>query len=83
MTGTFHGRLYFMYRPSGADGIWVTLARLNWGWAGTTTRVGAPAGTGNTWTAPTAVSDTPNPTGSASTELPTGTGNLAGLGFTP
>jgi hypothetical protein len=83
VTGTFQGRLYFMYRPSGTDSIWVTLARLDWGWAGTTTRVGAPASTGNRWTPPTAVSDTPNPSGSASTELPTWTANLAGLGFTP
>lgn len=72
-------RLYLMYRPAGADSIWVTIARLDWDWAGQTTRVGAPADPGNIWNAPTGVSNTRNPSGSASTELPLWTDNFTSI----
>ena len=48
--------LYLMYQSSEADSIWVTLSTLTWQWAGQTTRIGAPAGPGNNWNAPTGTS---------------------------
>lgn len=72
-------RIYFMYKPSGGDSIWVTLMRLDWDWAAETTRTGAA--TANNWGAATGVSNTPNPTGAASTELPTWTANVADLTY--
>jgi Carboxypeptidase regulatory-like domain len=70
-------RMYFMYRPGGADSIWVTLARLDWDVAGATTRTGDPSA--NNWSQPTDVSATLNPTGVASTELPVWTANVKDL----
>ena len=70
-------RMYFMYRPGGADSIWVTLARLDWDVAGATTRTGDPSA--NNWSQPTDVSAAPNPTGVASTELPVWTANAKDL----
>jgi hypothetical protein len=75
-------KIYFMYKPAGGDSIWVTLKRLDWHWAGATTRVGAPAGVGNNWTAPTGVGSDVNPSGAASTELPTWTANVTSLVWT-
>jgi hypothetical protein len=69
-------RLYFMYKPNGADSIWVTLARLDWHWAGATTRTGA---SGNNWTPPTGASNDKDPSGTASTELPTWTDNVTSI----
>jgi len=69
-------RIYFMYKPSGADSIWVTLMRLDWAWTASTTRVGAPDSADNNWNAPTGVTNTVNPSGAASTELPTWTANV-------
>jgi hypothetical protein len=47
--------LYLMYRPDGADSIWVTLGLGRWAWTGKTTRIGAP-GTTNEWSQPTGTS---------------------------
>lgn len=69
-------RIYFMYKPSGADSIWVTIMRLDWDWQASTTRVGAPDSAENNWNAPTGVSNTVNPSGGASMELPTWTANV-------
>jgi len=33
---------YFMYRPSGAESIWVSFGKLTWFWSGTATRTGDP-----------------------------------------
>jgi hypothetical protein len=74
---SFH--TYFMYKPAGADSIWVTLMRLDWHWAGETTRVGAPAGAGNNWNPPTGTGSDANPSGAASTELPTWTDNFTSV----
>ena len=73
-------RIYFMYRPDGADSIWVTLKRLDWNWGGETTRVLAPPG-GNTWNPPTGVANSTNPSGTDTTELPTWTANFTSLSF--
>jgi hypothetical protein len=72
-------RMYFMYKPAGADSIWVTLMRLDWHWAGETTRVGAPSGTGNSWTAATGLGRDKDPSGTATTELPTWTDNVTSI----
>jgi hypothetical protein len=72
-------RMYFMYKPDGADSIWVTLMRLDWHWAGQTTRVGAPGGAGNNWTAPAGVGSDRNPSGIATSELPTWTDNVTSI----
>jgi hypothetical protein len=68
-----------MYQPAGSDSIWVTLGRLDWNWAGQTIRTGPPAA--NTWNPPTGVSNSVNPSGTVSTELPTWTKNVTSLGF--
>jgi hypothetical protein len=73
----FH--MYFMYKPSGADSIWVTLGRLDWHCRGSSTRSGAPAA--NTWSAPTGIDANANPSGSASTELPTWPANYTSLSW--
>lgn len=70
-------RMYFMYKPTGADSIWVTIGRLDWHWAGQTIRTGPPAA--NAWQPPTGVSNSTNPSGSASTELPVWTANFTGI----
>jgi hypothetical protein len=74
-----HFRVYFMYRPAGADSIWVTLMLLCWEWSGVTTRVGAPSGTANTWHTATAVSHSHNPSGVPSSELPVWSSNVTEL----
>jgi hypothetical protein len=33
-------RVYLMYRPAGAASIWVSLARLDWGWCARATKIG-------------------------------------------
>gem|GEM_PF-6928048 len=33
---------YFMYRPTGADSIWVSFGKLTWFWSGTANRTGNP-----------------------------------------
>jgi hypothetical protein len=72
-------RMYFMYKPAGADSIWVNLMRLDWHWAGQTTRVGAPGGAGNNWTAAAGASSDKDPSGSATSELPTWTDNVTSI----
>jgi len=42
-------QLFLMYKPSGADSIWVTLRQGAWTWQGTATRTGAPAAATNNW----------------------------------
>jgi hypothetical protein len=74
-------RLYFMYKPDGADSIWVTIGRLDWNWTGETTRVGAPASADNNWNPPLNVANSVNPSGVASTELPIWTANVTGLSW--
>ncbi len=74
-------RTYFMYKPDGTDSIWVTLMKLEWHWAGETTRVGAPADPGNNWTPVSGASSDRNPSGAASTELPPWRGNDKDVGW--
>ncbi len=76
---TFEFHMYFMYKPSGADSIWVTLGRLDWHWRASSTRSGAVAA--NTWSPPAGLDANSNPSGSASTELPTWTANFTSLTF--
>jgi hypothetical protein len=71
-------RTYFMYKPDG-DSIWVTLMRLDWHWAGATTRVGAPGGASNHWNPVTGASSDTNPSGSATTELPLWVANVTSI----
>ena len=77
-----HFHIYLMYQPTGTDSRWVTIARLDWNWGGTTTRQ-TPAGTGNVWNAPTGVANATNPSGAASIELPPWTANVTSLSFPP
>jgi hypothetical protein len=73
-------KMYFMYKPKGADSIWVTLGRLNWYCSGETTRtahIGPPAI--DNWSDPTAVSSSKDPSGVLSTELPIWTANFTDL----
>lgn len=74
-------RTYFMYRPDGADSIWVTIGRLDWNWAGRSTRTCA-AGPGG-WCAASGVANSNNPAGAASTELPEWTANVSTLQWLP
>ncbi len=57
--------VYLMYKPTGADSIWVTLRTLKWYWSGSGTR-------GVNWSiVPNSVSiPAANPTSSDSTDLP-------------
>jgi hypothetical protein len=81
VTGRARFETYFMYKPAGADSIWVTIGRLDWSWTGTTARAGAPASPANNWGAPTATSPAAgaNPAGAPSTQLPTWTDNVTSL----
>ncbi len=65
---SFH--LYLMYRPDGADSIWVTLQRANWSWKGETTRIGAPASAANNWNAISGGAMTNDANGADTTDLP-------------
>ena len=72
---------YLMYQSSEAGSIWVTLSMLTWQWSGKTTRIGAPAGPGNNWNAPTGVSL--SATASArSNQLPEWTTNWGAIPWT-
>lgn len=57
-------RNYLMYRPDGANSIFVSLARVDWHWKGETVRAG------NTWGNATNVSSANNPSGSDESDLP-------------
>ncbi len=72
-------QIYFMYQSSEDDSIWVTIGVLAWNWAGQTTIV--PPAANNSWSAPTGVSNSNNPSGSASTTLPVWTKNVSSLTF--
>ena len=69
---------YLMYRPSGADSIWVTLGRLDWAWGGTAQRIGdlprddenPGQGERRQWEGPFQPHWTANPAGVATSELP-------------
>jgi hypothetical protein len=70
--------LYLMYKSDEADSIWVTLSSLTWQWAGQSTRIGAPAGPGNTWNAASGTSL--SATGSSnSTTLPVWSTNFGAI----
>lgn len=47
---------FLMYKSDEADSIWVSLSSLTWQWAGSTTRIGAPASPANNWNAPAGAS---------------------------
>ena len=72
-------KTYFMYKPAGADSIWVTLCRLDWFWKASATKGN------NGWTldAGSASSADPpgNPAGTDSTELPIWTGKFSAQTF--
>lgn len=70
--------LYLMYKPAGADSIWITLGMGTWGWVGRTTRVGAPHGPGNVWD-PAAGTNMPSANGVDSTTLPTWTRQFSSI----
>ena len=61
-------RTYLVYKPSGADSIWVSLGRLDWSWAGSARREGD--GRRARWIGPLQPAWTANPVGSATSELP-------------
>jgi hypothetical protein len=72
--------LYLMYKPAGADSIWVTLSQGTWGWAGSTTRTGAPASAANVWT-PVAGASMPSSNGADSTALPVWTAQFSSIAW--
>lgn len=68
-------RAYFMYKPDGADSIWVTLGRLDWGWSAGAMRHGPFED--NTWDGPLDPRWVANPTGMATSELPVWPDNMS------
>lgn len=70
---------FFMYRPSGAESIWVPLGVLPWGWGGTATRTIANPDVGNSWTGPTNASQSVG-SSSLAAPFPTWTLTLPGPG---
>jgi len=61
-------QLYLMYQSSEPESIWVTLSKVNWNWAGKTTRTGAPAA--NTWGPATGTQLASDRNGTDSIDLP-------------
>lgn len=59
-------KTYLVYRPSGADSIWVSLGRLDWSWSGGARREGRRG----RWNGPLNPLWTTNPVGSPTSELP-------------
>ncbi|MBK8271344.1 MAG: hypothetical protein IPK83_24690 [Planctomycetes bacterium] len=68
--------LYLMYKPDGADSIWVTLGMGTWTWAGRTTRITTPPGTN--WTAAAAAGMSKHD-GANSTVLPVWTTQFSSM----
>lgn len=62
-------RMYFMYRPKGAESIWVPIGRLDWFWQGTASRTGNPL-VNHGWTGPTNAANSINPAGAAASVFP-------------
>lgn len=56
-----------MFKPSGADSVWVTVQKLNWTWHGTATLISNS--NPNQWI-PNGITEPGNPTGFDSTEYP-------------
>jgi hypothetical protein len=69
-----HFRTYCMYKPDGADCVWVTLGCLEWSWSAEAKRTGDFDE--NKWVGPLSPSWDKNPQGSASTQLPEWTENM-------
>ena len=63
---TMSFKLYLLYKPAGADSIWVPLGLLSWGWSGEARSTNA----GATWTKISGAHATANPTGAKSAEFP-------------
>jgi hypothetical protein len=63
-------RTYFTYKPATANAIWVTLAVLNWNWAGTTASVGG------SWAQATATSFSAHPASASTNLLPAWSSNV-------
>ena len=59
-------KLYVMFKPTGADTIWVPVAVLLWGWSG----LAVSADSGANWTMSSGAQDTVNPAGAATNEFP-------------
>jgi hypothetical protein len=66
MSVTDSFKLHLMYKPSGNDSIWVTLAVLAWNWSGT-----AEKDAQGNWSCTQRSSPNSAPSGSDSTDLPT------------
>ena len=66
-------RTYFMYQPPIPNAIWVTLAVMNWNWAGTATQ------SGNSWSQATGTSFSANPPGVSSPVLPVWSSNIVSV----
>jgi hypothetical protein len=67
---------YFMYQPMTPGAIWVTLAMINWNWAGTTSMVNG------SWAQPSATSFSPSPANTTTSgmnthALPQWSGNIS------
>jgi hypothetical protein len=62
-------RMYFMYRPKGAESIWVPIGRLDWFWQGTASRTGNPL-VNHGWTGPTNAANSASPTGAGTSVFP-------------
>jgi hypothetical protein len=60
-------KLYLMYKPAGADSIWVPLGLLNWGWSG----AAHSADGGTSWTKTSGAHNANNPSGAKTGEFPT------------
>jgi len=58
-------RLYVMYKPSGADSIWVPIGKLTWGWSGKASSTDG----GTTWRKDSGAHDATNPSGALTREF--------------
>jgi hypothetical protein len=67
--------MYLMFKPSGANSLWVPLRQVSWNWSGSAGRF-----TTCGWILSSASHST-NPTDQDSTDYPTWTGNVSGLTF--
>jgi hypothetical protein len=66
-TVTMTFKLYLMYKPAGADSIWVPLGLVSWGWAGSARSTDG----GATWTKTSGAHTATNPSGAKTNEFPT------------
>jgi hypothetical protein len=72
--------VYLMFRPTGQDAIWISVANLHWGWSGHSERESL----NDSWDEATGGPTAPSPAGDATDDLATWSNAITGAeGYLP